>query len=33
MSAFYMFVGRFLRFLVWVLLYIKYADRFIEWIS
>ena len=33
MSAFYMFVGRFLRFLVWVLLYIRYADRFIEWIS
>ena len=33
MSAFYMLVGRFARFLVWVLLYIKYADRFIEWIS
>ena len=33
MSAFYMFVGRFVRFLVWVLLYIRYADRFIEWIS
>ena len=25
--------GRDARFLVWVLLYIKYADRFIEWIS
>ena len=28
LSAFYMLVGRFLRFLVWTLLYIQYADRF-----
>lgn len=26
-------VGCFLRFLVWTLLYITYADRFIEWIT
>ncbi|WP_294139473.1 YqaA family protein [uncultured Sanguibacteroides sp.] len=32
MSALYMLVGRFVRFLVWTLLYIQYADRFIEWI-
>lgn len=33
LSAFYMLLGRFLRFLAWVLLYIAYADRFVEWIS
>ena len=33
LSAFYMLLGRFARFLVWTLLYIKYADRFIEFIS
>ncbi|KIO45543.1 MULTISPECIES: YqaA family protein [Porphyromonadaceae] len=32
MSALYMLVGRFVRFLVWTLLYIRYADRFVEWI-
>ncbi len=32
-SAFYMLVGRFARFLIWTLLYIRYADRFIEFIS
>lgn len=33
MSAFYMLIGRFARFLVWTLLYIQYADRFIQFIS
>lgn len=33
LSAFYMLLGRFLRFLAWVLFYIAYADRFVEWIS
>ena len=33
LSAFYMLLGRFSRFLAWVLLYIAYADRFVEWIS
>lgn len=28
LSAFYMLVGRFLRFLAWTLLYIQYAERF-----
>lgn len=32
-SAFYMLLGRFLRFLAWTVLYIKYADRFINFIS
>lgn len=32
-SALYMFIGRFIRFLIWTLLYIKYADRFIAYIS
>ena len=32
MSALYMLVGRFVRFFVWTLLYIRYADRFVEWI-
>ncbi|MEG0795492.1 MAG: YqaA family protein [Odoribacter sp.] len=32
-SAIYMFIGRFIRFLLWTLLYIKYAERFIEWIA
>ena len=32
-SAIYMLLGRFARFLVWTLLYIKYAERFIELIS
>lgn len=32
-SAFYMLVGRFARFLVWTLLYVRYADRFIQFIS
>lgn len=33
MSALYMLIGRFARFLVWTLLYIQYADRFIQFIS
>lgn len=33
LSALYMLTGRFLRFLIWTLLYIKYADRFIAFIS
>lgn len=33
LSAFYMLVGRFARFLVWVLLYVAYADRFVEWLT
>lgn len=33
LSAFYMLAGRFLRFFVWTLLYIKYADQFITFIS
>lgn len=32
-SAFYMLIGRALRFLVWTLLYLRYADRFIQFIS
>lgn len=32
-SALYMLIGRFIRFLIWTLLYIKYADRFIAYIS
>lgn len=32
-SAIYMLLGRFARFLMWTLLYIKYAERFIELIS
>lgn len=32
-SSLYMLIGRFARFLVWTLLYIRYADRFIEFIS
>lgn len=32
-SALYMLAGRFARFLVWTLLYIKYAGQFIEFIS
>ncbi len=32
-SALYMLTGRFLRFLVWVLLYLKYADKFVHFIS
>lgn len=28
LSAFYMLVGRFFRFLVWTLLYLRYADKF-----
>lgn len=28
LSALYMLIGRFLRFLVWTLLYIQYADKF-----
>lgn len=28
LSALYMLIGRFLRFLIWILLYIQYADRF-----
>lgn len=31
--ALYMLIGRFLRFLVWTLLYLQYADRFVQWIS
>lgn len=33
LSALYMLAGRFLRFLAWTLLYIKYAGRFIDFIS
>ena len=33
LSAFYMLIGRFSSFLAWVLLYIAYDDRFVEWIS
>lgn len=33
MSALYMLIGRFARFLAWTLLYIQYADRFIQFIS
>ncbi len=33
LSALYMLIGRFLRFLVWTLLYIQYAERFIRFIS
>ena len=33
LSALYMLAGRFLRFLAWTLLYIRYAERFIEFIS
>lgn len=32
-SALYMLIGRFLRFLVWTLLYVFYAERFILFIS
>lgn len=32
-SAIYMLIGRFARFLAWTLLYIRYADRFIAFIS
>lgn len=32
-SAVYMLIGRFARFLVWTMLYIKYADKFIQFIS
>lgn len=32
-SALYMLIGRFTRFLLWTLLYIRYADQFIQYIS
>lgn len=33
LSAFYMLLGRFLRFLVWILLYLHFADRFVHFIT
>lgn len=33
LSALYMLIGRFLRFLIWALLYLYYAERFIAYIS
>lgn len=33
LSALYMLIGRFLRFLVWCILYLHFADRFITFIS
>lgn len=32
-SALYMLIGRFARFLLWTLLYLHYAERFIDFIS
>ena len=32
-SSLYMLAGRFLRFLAWTWLYLRYADRFIAFIS
>lgn len=32
-SAIYMLIGRFARFLVWTLLYLRFAERFIQYIS
>ncbi len=33
LSALYMLIGRFSRFLVWTLLYLRFADRFVEYLS
>lgn len=33
LTALYMLIGRFLRFLAWTLLYLQYAKRFIDFIS
>ena len=32
-TGLYMLIGRFSRFLVWIILYKKYAEQFINWIS
>ncbi|MDL2231673.1 DedA family protein [Porphyromonadaceae bacterium OttesenSCG-928-L07] len=33
LSAIYMLIGRFIRFLVWTLLYLQYGQQFLDWIS
>lgn len=33
LSALYMLIGRFLRFLLWCILYLLYADSFVQFIS
>jgi len=33
LCAVYMFIGRMVRFLVWILLYLKWGEAFVRWIS